>query len=69
MKKWLPAILVIAVVVIGVVVTTQIKKSEPDTKVIAIATLMSHPALDAVQDNLKNNWREKASLMGRMSDM
>lgn len=52
MKKWLPAIAAIAVIVIGVIVATQFKKSQPDTKVVAIATLMSHPALDAVQDSL-----------------
>ena len=52
MKKWLPAVLIIAIVVIGVIIAKQFVKNEPETKVIAIATLMSHPALDAVQDNL-----------------
>jgi len=65
MKKWLPAILVIAVVVIGAVISIQFIKSEPDTKVIAIATLMSHPALDAVQENLKKELERQGLIDGK----
>lgn len=65
MKKWLYAILVIAVVVIGVIVATQYKKSEPGMKVVAIATLMSHPALDAVQDNLKREMEKQGLVEGQ----
>jgi len=65
MKKWLPGIIVIAVVVIGVIVATQFMKSEPDTKVVAIATLMSHPALDAVQDNLKKELERQGLVEGK----
>lgn len=64
MKKWFPAILVIAVVVIVLIVATKFMKSEPDTKVIAIATLMSHPALDAVQENLKKEIERQGLVEG-----
>ena len=53
MKKWLPAISVIAIIAIGAFVANQFRESDTETTVIAIATLMSHPALDAVQENLK----------------
>lgn len=65
MKKWLYAILVIAVVVIGVIVATQYKKSKPGMKVVAIATLMSHPALDAVQENLKREMEKQGLVEGQ----
>lgn len=53
MKKWHLALVVVLVIVIAIVVATQINKSGQKTKVVAIATLMAHPALDAVQENLK----------------
>ena len=53
MKKWLMFTVAIVVVVIGGIVATQFKRPDTHIKVVAIATLMSHPALDAVQDNLK----------------
>ncbi|MFH0826122.1 MAG: ABC transporter substrate-binding protein, partial [Pseudomonadota bacterium] len=65
MKKWLPAVRVIAVVVLGVIVATQFMKSEPKTKVVAIATLMSHPALDAVQENLKKELERHGLVEGK----
>jgi putative ABC transport system substrate-binding protein len=65
MKKWLPGIIVIAVVVIGVIVATKFMKPEPDTKVVAIATLMSHPALDAVQENLKKELERQGLVEGQ----
>ncbi len=64
MRKWLPPVLVIAVVIIGVIIATQFMKSEPDTKVVAIATLMSHPALDAVQENLKEELERQGFVEG-----
>lgn len=65
MKKWLPAVAAIAVIVIGVIVATQFKKSQPDTKVVAIATLMSHPALDAVQDSLMKELDQQGLIDGK----
>lgn len=65
MKKWLLVVLVIAVMVIGVIIATQFRKSEPDTKVVAIATLMSHPALDAVQENLKKELEKQGLIEGK----
>lgn len=65
MKKWLPLGLVVAVVVIGTIIATQSRNSEPDTKVIAIATLMSHPALDAVQENLKREIERQGYVEGK----
>ncbi|MEI6514590.1 MAG: ABC transporter substrate-binding protein, partial [bacterium] len=53
MKKWIAVILVAAVTVAVVTVATRAKRSHADMKVIAIATLMSHPALDSVEVNLK----------------
>jgi putative tryptophan/tyrosine transport system substrate-binding protein len=52
MKKWFTAIQVISFTIFVGFVETQLTKSKPNTKIIAIATLMSHPALDAVQENL-----------------
>jgi len=65
MKRWQPAVLVIAVVVISVIVASQFVKSKPDTKVVAIATLMSHPALDAVQENLKKELERQGLVEGK----
>lgn len=65
MKRWQPAVLVITVVVIGVIVASQFVKSKPDTKVVAIATLMSHPALDAVQENLKKELERQGLVEGK----
>lgn len=55
MKKWSLALL--AIVVVGVVTFFAIHSAHSadkprDTKVIAVATLMSHPILDTVQQNL-----------------
>jgi len=65
MKKWLAAGVVVAVLIIAVIVATQFGKSEPNTKVIAIATLMSHPALDSVQENLKAELERQGFLEGK----
>ncbi len=65
MKKWLPAILLIAVMAVGAIVATKFMKSEPGMKVIAIATLMSHPALDAVQENLKEELERQGLIDGK----
>jgi len=65
MKKWLPAVVVIVVVVVAVIIATQFRKSEPGTKVVAIATLMSHPALDAVQENLKKELERQGFVEGK----
>ncbi|MFC1552626.1 ABC transporter substrate-binding protein [Candidatus Latescibacterota bacterium] len=52
MKTKLPLLLIALVVAIVLVYTSNNSKVGQDLKVIAIATLMSHPALDAVQENL-----------------
>ena len=65
MKKWLLTILVIAGVVTGAIVATRSPKSGPKMKVIAIATLMSHPALDAVQEGLKKELRRQGFVEGK----
>lgn len=36
-----------------------------EVKVVAIATLMSHPALDAVQDNLKKELEKQGYVEGK----
>lgn len=53
MKKWLSIILAITLLAFVVLAPKIFIKSKPNAKVIAIATLMSHPALDAVQENMK----------------
>ena len=53
MKKWVSAVAVLAIVVIAAIVANRGVRTEPETKVIAIATLMSHPALDAVAESFK----------------
>lgn len=65
MKKWFFVVLIIAVVVIGAIVAMRFMKSEPNMKVVAIATLMSHPALDAVQENLKNELEKQGFVEGK----
>jgi len=57
--------MVIAAVVIGVFVATQFMKSKPSMKVVAIATLMPHPALDAVQENLKKELERQGLVENR----
>lgn len=55
-KSMLNAIVIAAVVVISVLLMAYWSKGAApgnQTKVVAIATLVSHPALDALQDNLK----------------
>ena len=66
MKKWLPAISVIAIIAIGAFVANQFRESDTETTVIAIATLMSHPALDAVQENLKAELARQGYVEGEM---
>ena len=61
MKKWLP---VVTVVLIGVIAAPQFEKSDPDTKVIAFATLMLHPALDAVQESLMKELEREGMIEG-----
>jgi len=65
MNKWLPAITIILVAMIAIFIATQGKQSRPAIKVIAIATLMSHPALDAVQENLKKELTRQGFLEGK----
>lgn len=66
MKKWVPVSLVITVAMIAVIVATQFIKSKSDTKrVIAIATLMSHPALDKAQENIIKELERQGFLDGK----
>ena len=65
MKKWLLTILIVTVAGIVAVISNKFVKTEPNMKVVAIATLMSHPALDAVQENLKKELEREGFIDGK----
>lgn len=64
MKQNLPKILAISAILVVIVISIRFIKPDPDTKVVAIATLMSHPALDAVQENLKKELEKQGFIEG-----
>jgi putative tryptophan/tyrosine transport system substrate-binding protein len=64
MRKKISAILIIAVAIAGVIAAVHFGKSEPKIKVIGIATLMAHPALDAVQENLTKELQRQGFVEG-----
>ncbi len=62
-KKIAVAILVVAIVVVAGVMLWS-PWSGGKTKVIAIATLMSHPALDSIQENIKKELEREGYIEG-----
>lgn len=65
MKKWIIAAVVLLVIAIGIVIVTTGGGRNSDEKVVAIATLMSHPALDAVQANVKEELARQGYIEGQ----
>ena len=68
MNKKVVAVIVVAAIVVAAVLVVLLLKSpssDGNTKVIAIATLMSHPALDAVQENIKKELEHQGYIEGK----
>lgn len=64
-KKLVLSIVLSVVVVAAVIVLVKSPWSGKQTRVIAIATLMSHPALDAVQENIKKELEREGYIEGQ----
>lgn len=59
-------LLIVATIIAGVWIAERSKTAKPvETKTVAIATLMSHPALDAVQENLKKELAKEGYIEGQ----
>jgi putative ABC transport system substrate-binding protein len=65
MRKWLLAVVLVVLVVIGLIIALQVRNPEQNIDVIAISTLMSHPALDSVQANLKQELEHEGLIEGK----
>ena len=65
MKKWLLIGVVGIVVIIAVALVGRRHPLADGTKVVAIATLMSHPALDKVQENVKAQLERQGFVDGK----
>jgi len=64
-KKLILSVVVLAAVAVVIAVLFKSPWSGSQTKVIAIATLMSHPALDGVQENIKKELEREGYVEGK----
>lgn len=64
-KKVVVGIVVAVIIVAAILVVMRNPSSDGDTKVIAIATLMSHPALDAVHENIVKELERQGYVEGK----